>query len=201
MQTGCVRTSFQEGGGACRVSLAEDRRKGNKSSSRRIRVERVPVNTDDIRRVWGTKTSQTLHNQKNQTSCKTLRPTHSRNLFKASVGFLTVPYLSWTCCTVRSRGSGGCRTRRAGLFLSTCDRHKQQTLFIKGNRRRRLCTASTLMCLLEGSCVWSGWSQLRQTDVHRRLSGLFTFTDVTVAIVGLNIIDASDLHTEKIKRV
>lgn len=36
---------------------------------------------------------------------------------------------------------------------------------------------------------------------HRCLSGLFTFTDVTVAIVGLNIIDASDLHTEKIKRV
>lgn len=35
----------------------------------------------------------------------------------------TLLYLSWTCCMVHSRESAGCRTRRAGLALSTCHTH------------------------------------------------------------------------------
>lgn len=50
----------------------------------------------------------------------------------------TLLYLSWTCCMVHSRESAGCRTRRAGLALSTCHTHTPQTE-IRAAERNLVC--------------------------------------------------------------
>lgn len=156
MQTGWVRTSFQEGWEGMQVSLAEDRWEGNKSSSRRVRVERVPVNTDDTRRLWGTKTSQTLHSHKTKHRTKLcdqqIHSNRQKPVWFVSDGKVTCPELAVRSILVGLAAAGP----EGQASFSPPETNKHHTLFIKGNRRRpRLCAISALMLLLQGCCVCS----------------------------------------------
>lgn len=60
-------------GQTCKVSWVEDQGEGDEGSSRRVRVEGAPVNTDDLRGVWDTHTTNmhTIHRAGNH--CMTNR--------------------------------------------------------------------------------------------------------------------------------